>query len=71
MAKLHKKFSDNQIKELLQRYLKGKIKRSGIQKALDIGKTRFFTLVKAYRQNPLTFPLNTQGKMQPIKYHLR
>jgi len=40
MAQLHKKFSDNQIKELIGRYLEGKIKRSNIQKVLGIGKTR-------------------------------
>jgi len=46
MAQLHKKFSDNHIKELIGRYLEGKIKRTNIQKVLGIGKTRFFALVK-------------------------
>ena len=53
MAKqLHKKFSDIQIKELISRYLEGKIKREHIQKVLCIGKTRFFALLKKYRQEP-------------------
>jgi len=30
MEQLDKKFSDNQIKELFQRYLEGKIKRNDI-----------------------------------------
>jgi len=51
MAQLHKKFSDTQIKELTQRYLECKIKRSDIQKILSIGKTRFFALVKNYGQD--------------------
>jgi len=59
MAKqLHKKFSDNQIKELIGRYLENKIKRIDIQKVLGIGKTRFFALVKEYRQDPLTFSVD-------------
>ena len=49
---LHKKFSDNQIKELIQRYLEGKVKRDHIQKVLGIGKTRFFALVKKYKEEP-------------------
>jgi len=58
MAQLHKKFSDNQIKELMGRYLENKIKRTDIQKVLGIGKTRFFSLVKAYREDPLTFSVD-------------
>jgi hypothetical protein len=49
---LHKKFSDIQIKELIQRYLEGKVKRNHIQQVLGIGKTRFFALVKKYREEP-------------------
>ena len=45
---LHKKFSDNQIKELIQRYLEGKVKIDHVQKVLGIGKTRFFALIKKY-----------------------
>ena len=62
MAQLHKKFSDNQIKELVGRYLEGKIKRSNIQKVLGIGKTRFFALVKTYRQDPLMFSIEYTRK---------
>ena len=59
MAKqLHKKFSDDQIKELIGRYLENKIKRAYIQKILGIGKTRFFALVKEYRKDPLTFSVD-------------
>ena len=49
---IHKKFSDTQIKELINRYLEGKVKREHIQKVLGIGKTRFFALLKKYRQEP-------------------
>jgi len=62
MAQLHKKFSDNQIKELIGRYLEGKIKRSNIQKVLGISKTRFFALAKTYRQDPLMFSIEYTRK---------
>jgi len=42
MAQLHKKFTDSQVKGLLERYLKKEIERRFIQQVLGIGKTRFF-----------------------------
>ena len=71
MAKqLHKKFSDDQIRELLERYLDKKIKRTDIQKVLRIGKTRFFKLLRDYRDNPVGFSIeyvrkNATNKIAP------
>lgn len=71
MAKqLHKKFSDDQIRELLERYLDKKIKRTDIQKVLGIGKTRFFKLLRDYRDNPVGFSIeyvrkNATNKIAP------
>ncbi len=47
MAQLHKKFTDGQVKEMLQRYLNNEIERSYIQQILGIGKTRFFDIESA------------------------
>lgn len=56
MAKqLHKKFTDSQVKELIERYLKREIERKYIQEILGIKQTRFFALVKDYRSNPEKF----------------
>ena len=55
MAQLHKKFTDNQVKELLQRYLNSEIERPYIQQILGIGKTRFFALIKSYQTDPAGF----------------
>lgn len=56
MAKqLHKKFTDLQVKELLERYLNHEIERKYIQEILGIKQTRFFALVKDYRSNPEKF----------------
>lgn len=57
MAQLHKKFTDDQLKELIERYLKGEIERTYIQDILAIKKRRFFILVKSYRENPKSFSI--------------
>jgi len=57
MAQLHKKFTDSQVKELIERYLKKEIERNYIQEILGIGQTRFFALVKIYRVHPDKFSI--------------
>jgi hypothetical protein len=52
---IHKKFTDEQVKDLMQRYLNGELQRQHIQEVLSIGPTRFFALLKGYRENPATF----------------
>ena len=55
MTQLHKKFTDDQVKALIERYLEKEIERRYIQEILAIGKTRFFALVKSYLENPDKF----------------
>jgi len=43
MSQLHKRFTSDEVKELLQRYLKHEIERNYIQEILGIKKRRFFT----------------------------
>ncbi len=57
MAQLHKRFTDNQVKELIERYLQGEIKRSHLQEILDIKRRRFCALIKQYRENPDSFSI--------------
>ena len=66
MGQLHKNFTDEQIKVLLHTYSQGKMGRVDIQEILGIGKTRFFALLKAYRQEPETFSIAYQRK-SPVK----
>jgi hypothetical protein len=54
MVQLHKRFTDSQVKELIERYLNREIERGHI---LGIAKTRFFALVNAYRNSPHEFSL--------------
>jgi len=55
---LHKKFTDDQIKNLIIRYLKKEIARKYIQEILGIQKTRFFALVKRFKENPENFSVS-------------
>ncbi len=54
---IYKKFSDEQVKDLMQRYLNKELKCEHIQTVLNIGRSRFFELVKLYRKNPDQFPV--------------
>lgn len=62
MTQLHKKFTDSQVKELMERYLKGEIKRKYLQEILGIKRRRFCALVKRYRRDPNSFSIQYQRK---------
>ena len=49
MDQLHKRFTDQQVKDMLQRHLTREIERPYLQTILGIGKAHFFTLVQRYR----------------------
>lgn len=54
-TQIHKKFSNEQVKELLQKYLNKAVERKHLQEILGIGKSRFFEIVQSYRTNPEAF----------------
>jgi len=57
MSQLHKRFTSEQVKELLERYLKNEIERKYIQEILGVKKRRFFMLVKQYKEHPESFSI--------------
>lgn len=57
MSQLHQKFSDNQIKELLKKYLQDDIDRQHLQDILGIKRRRFFELLKTYKKDPNNFSI--------------
>jgi hypothetical protein len=57
MDQLHKRFSVEQVQVLLQGYLQGTMARSEVEEMLQINQTRFFELLKAYRQEPEAFSI--------------
>jgi len=60
MTQLHRRFTDEQIRVLLQGYCRSVLSRAEVQGVLGMGKTRFFALLKRYRQDPEGFSVNYQ-----------
>jgi hypothetical protein len=54
---IHKRFSNTQIKSLIESYQKKEIELSYILSILGIGRSRFFEILKSYRQNPSSFSI--------------
>lgn len=54
---LHKKFTNEQVKDLMKRYINGEIERKYLQEVFGIKKTRFFALVGHYKSNPDNFSI--------------
>ena len=67
MTQLHKRFTDGQVKVLLNGYCQGLLPRAEIQELLGIGKTRFFALLKEYQNDPeafsVTYERHTAGRL--------
>lgn len=57
MAQLHKQFTDSQVKELLKRYVKREIEIHYVLEILDIKRSRFFLLLKHYKECPDKFSI--------------
>ncbi len=54
---IHKRFTNEQVREMLARYVSGQVEAKHIRSVLGLGKTRFFRLVNQYRQAPETFSI--------------
>ena len=57
MAQLHKQFTDTQVKELLRRYVNGEIEIHYVLEILGIKRSRFFLLLKHYKECPDKFSI--------------
>ncbi len=60
MSQVHKRFTPEQVKELLERYSNKEIERKYIQEILGIKKRRFFILLKEFKENPQQFAIRSQ-----------
>ena len=65
MSQLHKRFTSDQVKGLLERYLKDEMERKCIQEILGIKKRLFFTLVNRYKGDPECFSIQYQRATPP------
>ena len=64
MSQIHKRFTTVQVKDLLNKYLKGEIDRKYIQEILGIKKRRFFNILKSFRDDNDSFSIGYK-KRQP------
>jgi transposase len=62
MSQLHKKFGNEQVKAILRNYQAGQMSREHAQELLEIGKSRFFTLLQQYRSDPSSMSIEYQRK---------
>lgn len=62
MTQIHKRFNNEQIKTLFETYEQGNISRAEIESTLGIKKTRFFALLKKFREQPESFSLEYKRK---------
>ena len=58
MEQLHKRFTDDQVKLMVERYLNHEVDRKYVQSVLSISKAHFFRLIGDYRNNPLKFSVS-------------
>jgi hypothetical protein len=65
MSQLHKRLTSDQVKELLERYLRNELERTYIQEILGIRRRSFFTLAKEYRENPPPFTIQYERTSPP------
>ena len=65
MSQLHKRFTSEQVKKLLDRYLRDEIERAYIQEILGIKRRRFFVLLKQYKENPQHFTVQYRRTKAP------
>jgi len=65
MSQIHTRFTPDQVKELLERYLKNQMERKYIQEILGIKRRRFFMLVKQYKENPQHFTIHYERNTPP------
>lgn len=64
MAKtqLHKRFTDEQVRDIVGKYGKKQLRAKEACRYLGIGRTRLHVLVKTYRSNPESFVLSYERK---------
>lgn len=65
MDQLHRRFTNEQVKFLFEMYCHGLLESRDVQEMLDIGKTRFFALLKEYRQDAEAFSISYKRAGRP------
>ena len=66
MRQIHTRFTADQVKALLRVYEEGNLDRLTIEETLEIGRSRFFALLKEYRENRQEFSI-TYSRISPSR----
>jgi hypothetical protein len=67
MAQIHKRFTDDQVRGLFQRYIRKDVARKYLQEMLGISKSRFFVLLSEYRKDPENFSIQ-YSRSKPTRW---
>jgi hypothetical protein len=65
MVQIHKTFTDEQVKQLMQRYVNQQVDRKHLQELFDIKERRFFDLLKKYKKDPHSFTIQYHRSANP------
>ena len=65
MSQLHKRFTSDQVQELLGRYLSKEVERKYIEEILGISRRRFFMLLNQFREDPSHFTIQYHRTAAP------
>jgi hypothetical protein len=60
MDQIHRRFSTDQVRNLLRGYTEGLLERPAIEETLGINKSWFFALLRIYRNDPEAFTIGYQ-----------
>ena len=67
MAQIHKRFTDDQVRGLFERYVRKEVARKYLQEMLGISKSRFFVLLNEYRKDPEKFSIQ-YSRSKPTRW---
>lgn len=65
MEQIHRRFTTEQVKALLKGYLEKNLERREVEEVLGIGKARFFSLLREYRDDPEGFSVEYRRSSPP------
>lgn len=69
MTQIHKRFTVDQVSVLFRAYGQGTLDRAAVEEILGIGKTRFFALLKLYREvAPGSVPVSPIVRQTTLRY---
>jgi hypothetical protein len=58
MGQIHKRFTDAAVKEILDKYTAGQIAMNHALSILGVKRSRFFTILQEYKQDPVAFSVS-------------